>query len=165
MKTAGVGAMCSVGLALTVATSGAGADPASSLSLKAADAMIARCVSHAGEKHFPPLSIAVIDLTGTLIAFVRQDGASPVTGDAALLKARTVVRARLPTSAFGAVLARDAATRDAFLVLGLTSIPGGVPVRQAGQDVIGAIGVSGGSDQQDEACALQASTTASDPRS
>lgn len=157
MKRIGPGSICAMGLMLSLATSGADADTASAISLKAADAMIARCLAHASDKQFPPLSIAVIDLTGTLIAFVRQDGASPATGDAALLKARTVVRAHAPTSAFGAVIAHDAATRDAFIVLGLTGIPGGVPVQRTGLDLIGAVGVSGGSDQQDEACALQAS--------
>ena|ERR1700728_2555417 len=129
------------------------------ISLSLAERMIAGCAEHAAAQKMPPLSIAVIDATGTLIAFSRQDGASPVTGDIALVKARTALRARAPTSALGTYAAHDAGTRDALIALQLTGIPGGLPFSPTEDLVIGAVGVSGGMSQQDEGCAQQAIST------
>ncbi len=95
------------------------------------------------------VSIAVVDTSGTLKAFLRTDGARLVSVDTAQRKAYTAV-------------ALEASTHDlqewyrdqpALLGLigglpGLAAIGGGVPLR-AGEVLVGAIGVSGGSAAQD----------------
>lgn len=121
--------------------------------LRDGERMIARCLEHAARQHYPPLSVAVIDAAGSLVAFRRQDGASPATADAALLKARTAARLQAPTSVLGEAVAADASTRDAFMIMQLTTLPGGAPVSDPGGQVRGAIGVSGSLNEQDAECA------------
>ena len=124
--------------------------------LRAAEAMVARCLDHAASQKITPLSIGVIDASGTLLAFKRQDGASAATADAALLKARTALRLNAPTDVLGAVAAADAPTRDAFLIMQMTTLPGGVPFSDDQGRIAGAVGVSGGSAEQDTECARRA---------
>jgi len=121
-----------------------------------ADRMIEGCFVYAAEKKLPPLSVAVVDESGTLVSFRRQDGAAPLTADAALLKARTALRARLSTAALGNLLLQDPAVRDASIMLQLTAVPGGVPILRTDKSVRGAIGVSGGEPAQDANCAQRA---------
>ena len=124
--------------------------------LATAERRIAACEAQAAREKFPPLSIAIVDAAGTLTAFRRQDGASAVTAEAALLKARTAVKAGVPTAALAAAAAQDPQTRDALLVLQLAGLPGGVPV--GGQPGMpgGAVGVSGASAEVDQRCAQTA---------
>jgi glc operon protein GlcG len=135
------------GVLAVAAPAQAGAD-----SLRDADRMIARCLDHAASQKITPLSVAVIDASGTLVAFKRQDGASSATAEAAMLKARTALRLNAPTAVLAEVAAADAPTRDAFLIMQMTTLPGGVPLPGAA----GAVGVSGGSADQDTECARQA---------
>lgn len=129
--------------------------PADSM-LVAAEKMISSCFAYAAANKMPPVSVVVIDATGSLIAAKRQDGAMPVASDAALLKARTSVRTRAPTAALSPVVQGDAGTRDAFITMGLTGIPGGVPFARGTEAVAGAVGVSGAQPDQDAACATSA---------
>jgi glc operon protein GlcG len=91
--------------------------------------------------------IVVVDDCGDLKAASRQDGNSRASLTLAPLKAATAV-------AFGtstATLARattDPVRAQSLLAAGFTLLGGGVPLR-AGAQVIGAIGVGGGSPDQD----------------
>jgi glc operon protein GlcG len=148
--------LCAATVLLTsdVAFSDAGAKPAAS-ALQSADRMIERCLAYAATSKLPALSVVVVDASGALIAFKRQDGAMPASGDAALLKARSAIKTRVPTALLAGV-ANDAATRDAFQILQLTWLPGGAPYAVGDNPVAGAIGVSGAQPDQDAACAQQA---------
>ena len=77
------------------------------------------------------------------------------SADAALLKARTSLRIGAPTADLGPATA-DAPTRDAFLILQMTTLPGGIPLTDKAGNPIGAVGVSGGEAAQDAECARQA---------
>jgi uncharacterized protein GlcG (DUF336 family) len=116
-----------------------------------ADSMAERCFAGSHANSWPPFTIAVVDTGGALLLLRREDGASPVTADAALLKARTAARSGAPTQALVA-MSQDSPTRDLLLLLQLTDDPGGIPIKAGGR-VIGAIGVSGGSAEQDVGCA------------
>lgn len=129
--------------------------PADSV-LASAERMISSCFAYAAANKMPPVSVVVIDATGSLIASKRQDGAMPVSADAALLKARTSVRTRAPTAVLSPVVQSDAGTRDAFISMQLTAIPGGVPFARGTEAVAGAVGVSGAHPDQDAACAMSA---------
>jgi glc operon protein GlcG len=129
--------------------------PADSM-LGAAERMISSCFAFAAANKLPPMSVVVIDATGALIASKRQDGAMPVSSDAALLKARTSVRTRAPTAVLSPIVQGDAGTRDAFITMQLTAIPGGVPFARGAEAVAGAVGVSGAQPDQDAACAMSA---------
>jgi glc operon protein GlcG len=145
-------------LAVALISTAAAADEGASkgASLQAADRMIASCLQHAAASRLPPLSIVVVDATGAIVAAKRQDGAPPASLDAALLKARTATRTSAPTAALTQLVAQDQPTRDVFLVLGLTGIPGGIPLAGADSQIVGAVGVSGAQPDQDASCAQRA---------
>jgi uncharacterized protein GlcG (DUF336 family) len=98
----------------------------------------------------------VTDASGTLAAFLRMPNAFLHSIEIAIDKAYTAASFGFPTSQWSEVLAGDEA-----LKLGLPLRPrlvifgGGLPIAEGGQ-CIGAIGVSGGSAEQDEACARAA---------
>lgn len=127
--------------------------------LISAERMISSCFAYAAANKLPPLSVVVVDAAGTLIASKRQDGAMPVSIEVALLKARTSIRTRLPTAVLSPAVKGDAATRDAFITMDLTAIPGGVPFARGAESVAGAVGVSGAQPEQDAACAMSAVDT------
>jgi uncharacterized protein GlcG (DUF336 family) len=92
------------------------------------------------------VSIAVVDAAGDLVAFQRLDDAPLSSVPVAQEKARTAARFRRPTSAFDSTLT---AGRSALLALpGMLPVAGGVPIVVAGR-VVGAVGVSGVTSQQD----------------
>lgn len=119
-----------------------------SVSLAAAQAMIAAAIARAGEIGVA-MAVAVVDESGVLKAFARMDGNSLASVDIVLAKAYTAAAFRAPTH----VLAERNQSDPARLA-SLTSLPrvtllgGGLPVTQSGV-VIGGIGVGGGSPQQD----------------
>jgi glc operon protein GlcG len=129
------------------------------LPLTLAEQMINTCTELTATDKLPALSVVVIDISGTMIAFRRQDGASPASSDAALLKARTALRTRMPSGTLGAAVAQDPLIRDVLIELQLTGVAGGVLVKNAAGDVIGAVGASGGAPLEDERCAAAAAVT------
>ncbi len=101
------------------------------------------------------MNIAVVDDGGHLIAFERMDGARPASGYTAITKATSAATFRQNSGP----LASGAASPDPLLNLSLqiaatasggkiTSLLGGVTVVVDGQ-VIGALGVGGGTGEQD----------------
>ena len=91
------------------------------------------------------VSIAVVDHAGVLLAFKRMDGAPTLSVEISQGKARTAARFRRPTKAMEELVAQ----RPPFLAIeGVYAIEGGVPVMANGR-VVGAIGVSGVTSQQD----------------
>lgn len=99
------------------------------------------------------VSIAIVDDHGELLAFRRLDGASLASVGIAQGKARTAARMRRPTKALQDALAEG---RTALLsVEGLVALQGGLPITVAGV-VLGGIGVSGVTSEQDEQIAAAA---------
>jgi glc operon protein GlcG len=101
------------------------------------------------------VNIAVVDDGGHMIAFERMDGARPASAFTATTKAITAATLRAPTGP----LPPGATAPDLFLNLSLqnaalasggklTTLPGGVPVTVEGQ-IIGGVGVGGGTGEQD----------------
>lgn len=143
-------------LVMLVSTAATPASAPSGLTLATAQRMISACTASAAAQKIPPLSIVVLDAAGAIIAFARQDGASPVSADAALQKAKSALRARVPTSKLATMSTQDGVTRDGLIVLGLLSIPGGVPFPSSASIPLGAVGVSGAEPVTDERCASAA---------
>jgi glc operon protein GlcG len=142
------------GIFLPTGTAHAAEPEAAALTQGLAESMAQHCLSESKGKAWPAFAIAVVDVSGALILLRRQDAAAPVTAEVAALKARSAVRTGAPTQAL-ATMGQDAPTRDLFLLLQLTDDPGGLPVRINGR-VVGAIGVSGGTADQDIGCATAA---------
>jgi len=92
------------------------------------------------------VSAAVVDDGGHLLAFLRSDGAAPISAYIAIEKARTSALGRRESKAYEDMVNGG---RSAFLSAPLlTALEGGVPVIAQGQ-VIGAVGVSGVKSEQD----------------
>jgi glc operon protein GlcG len=90
--------------------------------------------------------IAVVDDGGHLLYLQRQDGTQTGSIDVAVGKARTAMAFKRPTKVFDDL----AKTRPSIVSLGTDAVllEGGVPIAVDGQ-VIGAVGVSGVTSQQD----------------
>jgi uncharacterized protein GlcG (DUF336 family) len=127
--------------------------PANVLSLEAARRVAGAAVAAALAQGIS-ICVAVCDTSGEPIITERMDGAPRLCAGVALNKAYTVASFNgMPTHAWWPLLADDPA-----LVHGFTQTPrlvvfaGGVPVRIDGA-LVGAVGVSGGSSEQDRAIA------------
>ncbi|WP_350348082.1 heme-binding protein [Agromyces sp. G08B096] len=100
------------------------------------------------------VSVAVVDAGGHLVSFARMDGAEIAGPTLAVDKAYTAVA----QSASTAELAVLAAPGGPLYGLGANGggryviFAGGIPLRADGR-IVGAVGVSGGSIEEDEACA------------
>jgi glc operon protein GlcG len=98
------------------------------------------------------VAIAVVDDAGHMVLFQRMDGAKLVAIDIAERKARTAVYFQQPTKGLEEEVTKQG--RTALLPIdGFMPLEGGVPLNVGGQ-MIGAIGVSGVSGEQDAQCAL-----------
>ncbi|MFO1307979.1 MAG: heme-binding protein [Burkholderiales bacterium] len=93
--------------------------------------------------------IAVADPHGELIALARLDGAPVSSVAVATAKARTAARLRRPTRVLGEQIRTRGIAVSYYADPQLTAFGGGVPV-WSGRQVVGAIAVSGLSDQEDE---------------
>ncbi len=100
------------------------------------------------------MNIAVVDDGGHLLAFARMDGARPASGYTALTKAVTGATFRQETGPRPVTgepdILLNLSLQNAAQASGgkLTTLKGGVPVIVDGQ-VIGAVGVGGGTGEQD----------------
>jgi uncharacterized protein GlcG (DUF336 family) len=119
------------------------------LDLADAQAMIAAARASA-EKMGVPTCIAVTDESGALIAFERMDGAKTIGVTIAVDKAFTAAGTRKATHELSAAVQPGAPAYGLITSHGgrLIVLPGGVPVVVDGV-VIGAIGVSTGTPDQD----------------
>ena len=96
------------------------------------------------------MAIAIVDNHGFLVYYERMDDTQTGSVQVALDKAKAAAMYRRPTKAFEDGIAKG---RVALLGLsGATPIEGGLPIMVGGK-VIGGIGVSGVTGDQDEQCA------------
>ncbi|HEY6179061.1 MAG TPA: heme-binding protein [Kofleriaceae bacterium] len=103
-----------------------------------------------GRKNGWTVAVAVVDIAGDLVYFERMDDTQVASSQVAQDKARTAVRFKRPSKLF-----EEALVGGRLAVLGLpgvTPLEGGIPLIVDGK-IIGAIGVSGVTSQQDGVCA------------
>jgi uncharacterized protein GlcG (DUF336 family) len=105
----------------------------------------------------PPLTVAVLDGSGCLVSFKREDGASLLRPEIAQAKAWGALGMGMGSRA----LAQRASLQPAFIsavnaLAGgrLIPVPGGVLIRSSAKSIIGAVGITGATSDQDEACAV-----------
>jgi glc operon protein GlcG len=122
------------------------------LALEGAKRVIAAAVAEAHGKNAPGAAIAVVDEGGNLMALERLDNTFAAGANISIGKARTAAIFQRPTSGFENII-KDG--RTAMVALSdFTPLQGGVPI-VVGNQVVGAIGVSGAaSAQQDEEIAV-----------
>jgi len=119
------------------------------LTYAGARAVVAAAASQA-EAMAVPTNIAVVDLAGGLLAFARLDGAPLLSGSIAQDKAYTVAAFNgVPTHAWFGLIEAEPALREGIVHRDrLVIYAGGVPVTVEGA-LVGAVGVSGGTAEQD----------------
>lgn len=100
------------------------------------------------------MDIAVVDAGANLKAFVRMDGAWLGSIDIAIKKAKTARFFDMPTGEIGK-LSQPGESLYQIEVSngGLISFPGGIPLKNEKGDIIGAIGVSGSTVEDDHTVA------------
>jgi glc operon protein GlcG len=123
--------------------------PMNALSLNAAQRVAEAAISAARSKEIAAC-IAVCDPSGAAIVTIRMDGAPRLTAEVALNKAYSVAAFNgMPTDKWWPLLCDDPALVHGFTHTDrLVVFAGGVPVLVDGE-VVGAVGVSGGSSEQD----------------
>lgn len=100
--------------------------------------------------------VAVVDSSGTLAGFVRMPGAFLISGDIATKKAHSTAAIGVPAELVDQALAQEAPrVREGIVLSGFSLIRGAAALRD-GEALIGAVGVSGGSESQDVECAQAA---------
>ena len=110
-----------------------------------------------------PMNVAVLDSSAHLKGFLRMDGALLGSIDIALKKARTAALFGMNSEAVGE-FCKSGGTSPGLDQTngGLVVFAGGIPLRSADGELIGAVGVSGGSVVQDAQVAIAAA--AADPQ-
>jgi uncharacterized protein GlcG (DUF336 family) len=100
------------------------------------------------------MDIAVIDSGTNLTAFARMDGAWIGSIDIAMKKAKTARYFNMPTGVIGTLSQPGGSLYNIeHSNGGLITFPGGLPIANAVGEIIGAIGVSGSSVEDDHAVA------------
>ncbi len=128
------------------------------LSLNDARKLADSCLQIAAEMKLKPLTVAVIDAAGQLKCLLRQDGTSNLRPEIAQGKAKGAVAMGMGSRA----LFERAKEQPYFIQSmnalangALVPVPGGVLIRAEGR-IIGAVGITGDSSDNDEACAVRA---------
>lgn len=104
-----------------------------------------------------PLAIAVFDPRGCLIAFAAQDGTSLMRADVARAKGYGALALGMGSRAIFKRAQEQAFFVDAVNTLAqgaIIPVPGGVLIRDGGGALMGAVGISGDTSDNDEICAI-----------
>lgn len=133
------------------------------LTLDQARAILDAALAHARRLDLKPIAVAILDIRGALKAFAAEDGTSLARAQIATAKASGVLGMGIGSRA----IAQRAADAPQFIAAvshvipgGIVPVPGGVLVRDAQGQLLGAVGISGDISDNDEAAALAAIASA-----
>ena len=118
-----------------------------SISTESAKKAAAAAMAEA-QKNSWKMAIAIVDTGGSLVYFEKMQDAQTGSVELAIEKARTAVLFRRPTKVFQDGVAAGGEGLRLLRLTGAIPIDGGVPIIVDGK-VVGAVGVSGGSCEQD----------------
>lgn len=127
------------------------------LTLELANRIIAAGLAKGRFDGLKPLTIAVLDPGGHILAMQREDGSSNLRPAIAVAKASGALGLGISSRAIGAIAAERPtflASLHALAPSGLIPAAGGVIVQAQDGAVIGAVGVTGDTSDNDELCAL-----------
>jgi glc operon protein GlcG len=128
------------------------------ISLDAAKKAMAAAEAEAKKNNWP-VAIAIVDSASKLVMFSRLDNTQLGSVDIAIGKATTANNLRRPTKALQDGIGQGGANLRLLAVPGLMPLEGGVPIIVDGK-IIGAIGVSGVTSQQDAEVAMAGANAA-----
>lgn len=127
------------------------------LTLADAKSIIENTLAEQSRKGFKPMAVAVLTASGTLRASEAQDGTSLIRPKVAHGKAYGAISVGIGSRALF-----ERAKVEPFFVQAVNSlcdgalvpVPGGVLIRSKGGELIGAVGVTGDTSDNDELCAV-----------
>jgi uncharacterized protein GlcG (DUF336 family) len=128
-----------------------------SVTLAQASTIVDVALKKGRETNCAPLTVAVLDAGGHLVAFKREDRSGILRYDIAFGKAWGALG-----MGFGSRTLFDRSGKQPMFFTALAAVsqgrmvpaPGGVIIRDATGDIIGAVGISGDLSAQDEVCAV-----------
>lgn len=133
------------------------------LKLAHAEIILNTALEQGRKLNLAPLAAAVLDAGGHVIAFKREDGAGIVRFDIAYGKAWGALGMGFGTREITARAEKFPAFITSLYAISqgrAVPSPGGVLILDADNDVIGAVGISGDTGDNDEICALAGITAA-----
>lgn len=127
------------------------------LDLETARSIIAGARAHGGSAGFKPLTVVVLDAGGHVVAVEREDGSSMKRFEIGFGKAHGAL-----SLGMGSRSIMGRAEQQPYFIAAVTPavggalvpVPGGVLVRTSGGDLLGAVGVTGDTSDNDEAAAV-----------
>jgi uncharacterized protein GlcG (DUF336 family) len=127
------------------------------LTLDQARTIVSTALAKGTEMGLKPLTVAVLDAGGALVVLERSDGASRMRPDIAIGKANGAIALGMGSRA----IFKRAQEQPYFiqsmnaLAKGvLVPVPGGVLIRDKEGAIVGAVGITGDTSDNDEACAV-----------
>ncbi|MCQ8784050.1 GlcG/HbpS family heme-binding protein [Mangrovibrevibacter kandeliae] len=127
------------------------------LTLDQARKAVATALAKGAELGLKPLTVAVLDAGGALVALERSDGASRMRPDIAIGKANGAIALGMGSRAIFKRAEEQPFFVQAMNALAggvLVPVPGGVLIRDAGGAILGAVGITGDTSDNDETCAV-----------
>ncbi len=127
------------------------------MDLSTATKILEAALGYATEQGFKPMAVGVIDARGALKCFTAQDGTSLKRGEIALAKANGAVALGMGSRAL-----MKRAEQQAYFITAATAavggslvpVPGGVLIKDSAGMLLGAVGISGDTSDNDEAAAI-----------
>jgi uncharacterized protein GlcG (DUF336 family) len=127
------------------------------IDLDTARAVVAGARAHAADAGFKPMTVVVLDAGGHVVVVEREDGSSMGRFSIAFGKAYGALSLGMGSRAL-----MDRAEQQPYFIAAVTSavggalvpVPGGVLVRAADGELLGAVGVTGDTSDNDEAAAV-----------
>src|SRR5215468_1389003 len=128
-----------------------------SVTLAQASTIVDVSLNKGRDTNCAPLTVAVLDSGGHLVAFKREDRSGILRPDIAMGKAWGALG-----MGFGSRELADRAAKAPMFITALAAVsqgrmvpvPGGVLIKNAAGEVLGAVGISGDTSDRDEVCAL-----------
>jgi uncharacterized protein GlcG (DUF336 family) len=126
----------------------------SSIGLEMAKRLAAPAIAEARKNQWT-MAVAIVDISGGLIYFEKMDDTQNGSVEVSISKARSAALFKRATKVFQDGLAGGGAGLRILTLKGAVPIEGGVPIVVEGK-IVGAIGVSGGTSEQDGVVAAAA---------
>lgn len=127
------------------------------ISLQAALEIAQRTIDYARSQNMTPIAVSVLDVRGALKAYLAEDSTGLLRADISHAKAWGCLG-----MGFGSRKLADRTPRNAYFTTALQAMsegkavpaPGGILIRNAQGEIVGAVGVSGEASDNDELCAM-----------
>ena len=127
------------------------------LTLEQASTIVDVALKKGRETDCAPLTVAVLDAGGHLVAFKREDRSGIMRFDIAFGKAWGALGMGFPSRTLGERAEKHPTFFQTLAAVSqgrLVPAPGGVLIRDGSGNIIGAVGISGDSSDKDEVCAM-----------